>query len=36
MPQWKVTGVMMIFSLFRNLTAEAICAQHDVNYIVDV
>jgi hypothetical protein len=37
MPQWKVNGVMRIFSNFRNLTAKIICAQHGiVKYIVDI
>lgn len=37
MPQWKVTGVMMIFSHFRSLTAKTVCAQHGtVKYTVDI
>jgi len=37
MSQWKVTGVMMIISHFRNLTAKTICAQYGiVKYIVDI
>ena len=30
MAQWKVTGVMMIFSHFRNLTAKTVCALHGI------
>jgi len=37
MPQWKVTGVMMIFAHSRYQTAKTICSQRGiVKYIVDI